>query len=123
MLCVKTKLKESKIDGIGLFSDEDIKRGTIVWKTNDEVSFNKYSKEEWNQLKKRLSKECFKQIKKYSYMHDYDGCWRIDLDDARFINHSENPNTVISRNKNLITTRLIKKGEEILINYKKEYIR
>jgi len=32
MLLVKTKLKSSKIDGIGLFANEFIKKGTIIWK-------------------------------------------------------------------------------------------
>ncbi len=32
MLCVKTKLGPSKISGIGLFADEPILKGVVVWK-------------------------------------------------------------------------------------------
>ena len=31
MLLVKTKIGTSKIHGIGLFADQDISKGTIVW--------------------------------------------------------------------------------------------
>ncbi len=32
MLLVKTKVKESKIHGLGLFADEFISQGTEIWK-------------------------------------------------------------------------------------------
>lgn len=48
MLIVKTKLGLSNINEIGLFADEDIPRGTIIWKNNPELSFVKFSQEEWN---------------------------------------------------------------------------
>ena len=32
MLLVKTRLAPSPIAGIGLFADEDIKKGTVTWR-------------------------------------------------------------------------------------------
>ena len=32
MLYVKTKIGQSKIHGMGLFADQFIKKGTIIWK-------------------------------------------------------------------------------------------
>ena len=92
MLTVKTILKESSIEGIGLFTDEDIKKGTMIG-INDKA-VNKYSSEEWERLKKELSEESFRQIKKYSYKNDDEQVYFLCLDDTRFINHSKTPNAI-----------------------------
>lgn len=120
MLCVKTKLRESKIDGIGLFADQDILKNAAIWRSNDKLSYNEYTKKEWNNLEKHLSPESFQQINKYSYILKGENTRNVDLDDARFINHSEKPNTLIS-NGNLIAAEDIKSGEEITMNYFNEY--
>lgn len=120
MLCVKTKLKESKIDGIGLFANQDILKGSAIWRLNDGLSYNKYTKEEWDDLKRNLSPESFGQISKYSYILKGEDNYNVDLDDSRFINHSDGPNSVISGG-NLIAVKDIKDGEEITMNYYNEY--
>lgn len=116
MLCVKTKLKESKINGIGLFADQEISKNTIVWHFNDGLSYNEYTKEEWDNLRIKLNPESFRQISKYAYVLKGEDTHNIDLDDARFINHSTNPNTLIVK-RNLIAIKDIKKEEEITMNY------
>lgn len=42
MLNVKASVKPSPINGLGLFADEDIKKGTITWKYNPrfDISFD-----------------------------------------------------------------------------------
>lgn len=121
MLMVKTKLGLSNINGIGLFADEDVSRGTIIWKNNPELSFVKFSQYEWNRRERELSEECLKQIKKYGYKYkkDYkkDENYYIDLDNTRFVNHSRNPNIAEDGIGNDIAVKDIKKGEEILIDY------
>ena len=67
MLLVKTKLGVSKIEGIGLFADENIRKGTIIGKNNDDFGIANYSEKQWNRMKENLSKESFSQIKKYAY--------------------------------------------------------
>ena len=117
MLLVKTKLAVSNIDGIGLFADENISNGAIVIEGNDKFGIAKYSEQQWHQMKESLSKESFRQIEKYSYKDKDDSFYYLHLDDARFINHSTNPNIKTIGNQE-IATRDIKKGEEILIDYK-----
>ncbi len=119
MLLVKTKLKSSSIHGIGLFADEDIHKGQIVWKkTKNNDGLVVFSEVEWKNLKKKLSEESYKQIRNYTYKYNRDGQYYVCLDDTRFINHSSKPN--ISENKigNDIAIRNIRKGEEILIDYR-----
>jgi SET domain-containing protein len=117
MLCIKTKLKKSNIHGIGLFTDQKLPKGNIVWKANGALSYNVYSKKEWQKLKNKLNKHSFEQIKKYAYKYKNDNQYRVDLDDTRFINHSNKPNTTINKAGNMITIKLIKRGEEITMNY------
>ncbi|MBU2109570.1 SET domain-containing protein [Patescibacteria group bacterium] len=117
MLVVKTKLGLSKLNGIGLFADQDITKGTTVWKNNPELSFIKFSQEEWKRRERELSEECFKQIKNYGYKYKKDGNYYLDIDNTRFINHSRNPNLVEDESKNDIAIKDIKKGEEILMDY------
>ncbi len=53
MLLVKTKLGLSKIHGIGLFADENIKKGTIIWKFTPDFDL-KFTKAQIEKFPKQL---------------------------------------------------------------------
>lgn len=120
MFIVKTKVKESKIHGKGLFADQDIKKGQIIWKYNPLIDRR-------IPQKKLLQLPSFVQkfIKYYSYLNDW-GEFVLCGDGARYINHSDNPNTedkmtfwnkLFRREGISIASRNIKKGEEITSKY------
>ncbi len=119
MILIKTKLGLSDIQGIGLFADEDIPRGTMV-DNNDALSIITYTEEEWRAREKNLSAESFKQVKRYAYKDNKDGLYWLNLDDVRFMNHSETP-TIETRGDADYAVRDIKKGEEITIDYRTFY--
>ena len=52
MLVVKTKIKNSPIHGIGLFAEEFIPKGTLVWKLNKKFDLI-YTKKQFNSLPKK----------------------------------------------------------------------
>ena len=112
MLLVKTYLDKSKIQGIGLFSDEFIPKGTLIWKFVPGFDFV-LTKKELN----KLPKVAKSWVLHYGYYNKSEGGYVICVDDARFLNHSENSNTHDEDKKGTITTRDIKKGEEIICNY------
>ena len=118
MLLVKTKLGNSKIAGIGLFADEFIKEGTVVWEYNPKFDLL-YSKEEIEQLPIAFQE----QLHRYSYLDKNYGKYLLCGDDARFFNHSDNPNCKDSTEGPDVTvaSRDIKKGEELTCNYKVFY--
>lgn len=111
MTVVKTHLKETKNKGIGLFASEFIPKGTIWWKDSPEFdkvitqteydSYPKLLQEFWNTY-------AFVQKNKTLYM-----C----VDNARFINHSNNPNTGNIGN-DCLTLNDIQVGEELTCNYR-----
>ncbi len=118
MLLVKTKLDISKIAGIGLFADEFIKEGQVVWEYNSKFDLL-YTKEEIDQLGD-VAKE---QLHNYSYLDKNYGKYLLCGDDARFFNHSDNPNckdnNSIHRTADVtVASRDINKGEELTCNYK-----
>lgn len=117
MIYVKTKLKESKIHGIGLFADQFIPKGTIIWKFTPGFD-KKYTKE---QLKK-LPKKAREYLDEYIWVSKKSKKYCFSVDNGKHFNHSENPNVLSAYypNEEEVVTRAIrdiKKGEEITDDY------
>ena len=117
MLFVKTKALPSRINGIGLFADEFIPKGAIIWKFTPGFDL-KFTK---GQIKKFP-----KQVQEYLEIY----CWRskkshkycFSSDNGKYFNHSKNPNSLSAYYKNeeeVVTKAIqdIQKGEEITDNY------
>lgn len=109
MLVVKTALKEIPGKGIGLIADQEIKKGESVWKYHPsiDIKINKADIPE-------SANEFFE-----TYAVDVgEEFVFLNIDNARFINHSDDPNTKsLGRYKDNIALRDIHKGEEITIDY------
>lgn len=103
MLRVKTYLDKSPINGIGLFAAEFIKKDSLVWDFDGEID-RIFSHNHNNSF-----------IKKYSYMDN--GWYILCVDDARFMNHSKEPNTINGSRHETIACRDIQIGEEITCDY------
>ena len=112
MLLVKTYLDKSKLDGIGLFADEFIPRGTLIWKFVSRFDFT---------LKKKnldkLPEIAREWVLHYGYYNLDEEEYVICVDDARFFNHSETSNTDNTTESGTIAIRDINKREEITCNY------
>jgi uncharacterized protein len=116
MLLVKTKLQLSTIDGIGLFADEYIPNGTVIWKYTPLVDL-RYAAEEYQQLKQQYN---FEVLDKYIYKSRVSGLYILCSDDARFINHADRPNTLdtLEDAEGLtIASADIQPGDEITSDY------
>lgn len=114
MLLVKTKIGSSKINGIGLFADQFIPKGTLVQKFMP--GFDLIIPE--NEIQK-LSEPAREQFLKYAYKNR-DRQYILCFDDTRFLNHSDDPNLISNDpNEEIDTTaKDIQKGEELTVNYK-----
>ena len=117
MLLVKTKIKESKIHGIGLFADESIKVGTKVWSFEPKLDIV-LLKEEIG----RLSSVAQEQFYRYAYLDKVRNKYLLCGDDARFFNHSDKPNCDETKeNDSTFALRDIDVDEELTINYGEFY--
>ncbi|OGY88018.1 MAG: hypothetical protein A2233_04850 [Candidatus Kerfeldbacteria bacterium RIFOXYA2_FULL_38_24] len=109
MLVVKTKIKEINGKGIGLIADQEIKKGQPTWVFNSVIDI-KVNKKDIPKFAKEFFETYAVDIgKDYVY---------LNIDNARFKNHSNNPNTKsLGLYKDNIATRDIHVGEEITIDY------
>jgi SET domain-containing protein len=97
-------IKKSKIHGKGVFASRNFKKGKLIinWSNCTEI----LSKKDFLNLPKNEQRYVSLINKRYIHF----------LSPARFVNHSCNSNTKITKNGD-IAKRDIKKGEEITTNY------
>lgn len=114
MLQVKTKLAQSRIQGLGLFADEFIAKGTLVQRFIPNIDIEISS--EVISFLSDLERET---LKHFCYKHMERGSYILCADNARFLNHSETPNLIDggSVEEVDIAARDIEKGEELTVNY------
>jgi len=116
MLCVKTTVKASDIAGLGLFADEEIPKGTIVWKFEPRLDLL-ISEDSV----KSFSESAKGQFYNYAFLDKSHQEYMLCGDDARFFNHSDDPNCNDEYPDLTIALRDIAKGEELTVNYKVFY--
>lgn len=118
MLFVKTKIGPSWIAGIGLFADQDIKKGELVWKFtpgfDQEIKAEKLLK---------LNTIAYQTFLNYSYRLLDSKTYVLVFDDSRFLNHADKPNLIDSDVDSsvwlgVIAARDIYRGEELTCDYK-----
>jgi hypothetical protein len=106
MLVIKTEVKPSKIHGLGLFTLEDLKKGQALWKKHPIIDMT---------IAVRVIESLPELTREMMYRYtwrDKKGNFLISLDNDKFMNHSEDPNT---DGDNAI--RDIKAGEELTSCY------
>jgi SET domain-containing protein len=118
MLLVKTLIGPSPIEGMGLFAAEPIKAGTVTWRflpgfdqmfTAEQIA--------------GLPDVARAAIETYTYLHAASGLYVYCLDNARFMNHADVPNTAGVHFEDAIdgydiATRDIAAGEELTCDYR-----
>lgn len=112
MFTIKTKLGNSEIHGIGVFADEFISKGTLIWK------YQKYfdttiSDEEFERLPK-LTQDF---LLFYGYYNKEEGGYVLCGDNARFTNHSKKPMMQMVNITDSISIQDINMGDEITEDY------
>ena len=89
MLLVETFVGPSKIEGVGAFAVQRIRKGTLIWEYRPKFDLSISRKElEAYPLSIRSL------MTRYAYPHhDEEGVLIIESDNGRFMNHSDTPNT------------------------------
>jgi uncharacterized protein len=112
MLLIRAKVKKSKIQGVGLFAAQFVSKGTKTWKLNPKVDLVITASEY-----KKLPKIFRKNIDDHIYQCKFTKKWIFCTDDARFMNHSSNPNIKTVRGMYDVSLRDINEGEELTVDY------
>ncbi len=118
MLLVKTYLAPSAIEGMGLFAAEDIAKGAVVWEFVPRVDVL-FDADAIADLPPPAQEMC----RRYSYLDNKHNAYVYCGDDARFVNHSDDPNTEGKYPPNNkfgidVAVRDIPAGEEITCDYR-----
>lgn len=115
MIHVPHYVGKSDIEGVGLFCPRDIYKGTIVY-TFDWRFVIVLTEAEISQMPSTMRES----VRKYSYrgkgLDRLTGAVYYCVDDARFINHSNNPNLVADRDAYIASCH-IPANTEILCDY------
>jgi SET domain-containing protein len=117
MFLVRTRLAPSDIEGFGVFAEEDIEEGTTVWvfRPPIDAAFTPEEAAAADPVMREL-------LDRYAYLHNRTNRYIYCGDNARFVNHSDDPNTVAiypdgEEEGRDVAIRPIAKGEEITGNY------
>jgi ribosomal protein S18 acetylase RimI-like enzyme len=113
MMLVPTRVGPSPIEGFGLFAAADIEKGAPVWAFTPGVDVE-------------LSKERFERergiaaefLDRYAYFDAQRGAFVLCVDDARFMNHSEQPNVSPTEDDRCVALRDVAAGEELTCDYR-----
>jgi SET domain-containing protein len=123
-------VQKSSIHGFGLFTTQDLYAGQLIWALHKNfdvvVDLANYDK---------LSPHNQEYLQTYMYWSRAKNCYILCLDNARYMNHSDNSNTetVFLESMNNISdlidisegftvaSRDIKSGEELSCNYNKDF--
>jgi SET domain-containing protein len=113
MMLVMTKVDYSLTHQLGLFAAEPIPKGTVVWKYQE--GFDRLLHQHTLPYLPWVAKQ---------FVDRYFCFWRnvilVDGDDARFMNHSDDPNILADESglcSAMKAVRNIAKGDELTANY------
>jgi len=113
MFTIKTKLGVSEIHGIGVFVEEFVPAGKVMWEYLADFDMI-YTDSEFKELPESVKEF----ILHYAYYNKSEGGHVLCGDHARFTNHSKNPNTKSAGLYDVVATRDIAIGEEITEDYR-----
>lgn len=119
MLHVKTEVGPSEIHGLGLIAAQDIKRGELIWEF--QPNFDLELTQEQVDL---LSEAARETVMSLAYFNAERARYILCADNGRFMNHSDEPNTVSvgfqgpEGEGRTYAARDIRIGEEVTENYR-----
>jgi SET domain-containing protein len=121
MLLVKTSVGQSAVHGLGLFADQFIPKGTRMWEFDERVD-RRFDEAHLTSLPE-AEREA---VLMHCYVNPRSGLYVFCGDDARYWNHSDEPNSedigfdegIVNGEGITIAARDIQRGEELLSDYK-----
>jgi SET domain-containing protein len=117
MLLVNTYVAASRIEGVGVFAAAPIPAGARIWRLDPE--FDRLIPIETYETSPPHLKAL---LDRYAYPSpDRPGFLVYEVDNGRFMNHSETPNTDFSPDDSGIALRDIAEGEELTCDYRQFY--
>jgi SET domain-containing protein len=112
MLLIDTFVGPSAIEGVGVFAGEPIGAGQLVWRFNPVID-RVVTPAQMSRLPE--PQQAF--LQRYAYFDAQMGGYLLDGDNARFLNHSVDPNIEFRADANGYALRDIEANEELSCDY------
>lgn len=112
MLSVPTYVAPSRISGVGLFTPRPLPAGITIWEFTEAVDW-RISPEELE----RFPESYRSRLHHYLYLEE-SGLYVLCGDNAKFMNHAEQPNCVDTDERFTVTGRRIEADEELTCDYR-----
>jgi SET domain-containing protein len=115
MIHISYKLKASELHGVGLFANEDIKSGQLIYTASPLLDLN-ITQDQFDSLDKKEQDE----ILWWGFFDQPSQMWHVDFDVSKFINHSYDATVTQDEQHDeayLVAARDITVGEELTQNY------
>ena len=114
MLLVETFVGPSKIEGVGVFAVQRIRKGTLIWEYRPKLDLS-FTKDELDEMPLSIRS----LITRYAYPHhEIEGLVIIESDNGRFMNHADVPNTDFKPQIAAYALTDIEPGEEVTCDYR-----
>lgn len=113
MMLVSTYVGPSGIEGVGIFAEEAIKAGTLIWELDEGFDMI-VPRDKLDSVPEHL----VTFFERYAYpLHTAPDKLVLEFDHGRFMNHQEQPNTDFLEVVKGYALRDIAAGEELTCNY------
>lgn len=112
VLQIPTYVAPSRISGMGLFAATELEPGTIIWEFTPSVDWRIQPDE-----LKSFPEPYRSRLRHYLYRDD-SGAFVLCGDNAKFMNHEDDPNCDDSDQFHTVTRRWIAAGEELTCDYR-----
>jgi SET domain-containing protein len=115
MIHISYKLKASELHGVGLFANEDIKSGQLIYTASPLLDLN-ITQDQFDSLAQKEKDE----ILWWGFFDQPSQMWHVDFDVSKFINHSYDATATQDQSHDeayLVASRDIRSGEELTQNY------
>lgn len=115
MIHVGYKLDKSAHHGIGLFADQDILKGALIYTASPLLDVN-ITQAQFDSLDEKEKQE----VRWWGFFDEPSKKWHVDFDVSHFMNHSYDATTTqdpTHEDAYLVAAKDIKAGEELTQNY------
>ena len=113
MLLIDTYLDKSPIQGMGVFAKQPIAKGAIIWRFDERfdrlIEVDVYESTT-GAVKNYLDRYCYPRRSDPRFIV-------FEADDARYMNHADDPNFGFSSENEAVALRDIAAGEELTCDY------
>lgn len=118
MIYINYKILASKTHGIGLFADQEIKSGDLIYTPSPLLDVD-ITQSEFENL--TLSEQ--NEVQYYGYWNKKTQKWHVAFDAIRILNHGNSDVANVTQDEDMVMTakRDIKSGEELFQDYVEIY--